>query len=65
MEEFEKGLAGLSEAEVRKRLGAIERILGEWSRSRKLYGHLYDDLLTLKYLHQRYTNYLRWLTWTR
>ena len=27
----------------------------------KLYGHLYDDLLKLKYLHQRYTNYLRWL----
>jgi MoxR-like ATPase len=22
---------------------------------------LYDDLLKLKYLHQRYTNYLRWL----
>jgi hypothetical protein len=24
-------------------------------------GHLYDDLLKMKYLHQRYTNYLRWL----
>jgi hypothetical protein len=28
-----------------------------------LYGHLFDDLLKLKYLHQRYTNYLKWLKW--
>ena len=33
----------------------------DWAKGRKLYGHLYDDLLKLKYLHQRYTNYLRWL----
>ena len=31
------------------------------ARGKKLYGHLYDDILVLKYLHQRYTNYLRWL----
>lgn len=60
-EEFNKGLDGMPEKEVRKRLAAIEHTLAEWSRGRKLYGHLYDDLLTLKYLHQRYTNYLRWL----
>ena len=60
--EFELGLDGLSETEVRRRLAAIERIIGEQAKSRKLYGHLYDDLLKLKYLHQRYTNYLRWLT---
>jgi Mg-chelatase subunit ChlI len=61
--EFEAGLTGLGEAEVRKRLAAIENTLSTWSKGRKLYGHLYDDLLQLKYLHQRYTNYLRWLTW--
>lgn len=61
--EFEAGLTGLGEAEVRKRLAAIENTLATWSKGRKLYGHLYDDLLQLKYLHQRYTNYLRWLTW--
>ncbi len=61
--EFELGLDGLSEAEVRRRLAAIERIIGEQAKGRKLYGHLYDDLLKLKYLHQRYTNYLRWLTY--
>ena len=44
------------------RLVRIERILGEWSKGRKLYGNLFDDLLKLKYLHQRYTNYLHWLT---
>ena len=59
--EFARGLEGLPEPETRARLERIERIVAEWSRGRKLYGHLYDDLLKLKYLHQRYSNYLRWL----
>lgn len=59
--EFRRGLDGLSESETRSRLVKIERLITEWSKGRKLYGHLYDDLLKLKYLHQRYTNYLRWL----
>ncbi|MFH1139352.1 MAG: MoxR family ATPase [Pseudomonadota bacterium] len=59
--ELKRGLKGLDEAEVRARLVKIERLVSEWSRSRKLYGHVYEDLLQLKYLHQRYTNYLRWL----
>jgi len=60
---FARGLEGLPEKDVRSQLTAIERTLREWSGSRKLYGHIYDDILKLKYLHQRYTNYLRWLTW--
>ncbi|MEP7200091.1 MAG: AAA family ATPase [Chloroflexota bacterium] len=60
--EFAKGLEGVTEQETRARLVKIERLLTEWSKGRKLYGHIYDDLLKLKYLHQRYTNYLRWLT---
>jgi MoxR-like ATPase len=59
--EFKRGLDGLSEREVRSRLIKIERLITDWAKGRKLYGHLYDDLLKLKYLHQRYTNYLRWL----
>ena len=61
--EFDEGLEGVTEREVRARLVKIERLLGEWARGRKLYGHMYDDVLKLKYLHQRYTNYLRWLQW--
>jgi hypothetical protein len=61
--EFEKGLDGMTEKEVRARLVKIERLLAQWSKGRKLYGHLFDDLLKLKYLHQRYTNYLKWLKW--
>ena len=61
--EFSKGLEGLNESNVRKRLTAIERTLREWSSGRKLYGHMFDDILKLKYLHQRYTNYLQWLKW--
>ena len=60
--EFQQGLDGLSVSDVKSRLHRIERLIGEWGGGRKLYGHLYDDLLTLKYLHQRYTNYLRWLS---
>ena len=59
--EFARGLDGLSENDTRKRLVKIERILGDWSKGRKLYGSMFDDILKLKYLHQRYTNYLRWL----
>ena len=59
--EFKRGLDGLNESEARSRLVKIERLIGEWSKGRKLYGHMYDDLLMLKYLHQRYTNYLRWV----
>ena len=30
---------------------------------RSLYGPTFDDVLALKSMHQRYTNYLRWLRW--
>jgi MoxR-like ATPase len=60
--EFRHGLDGVSERETRARLAKIERQITEISKAKKLYGHLYEDLLKLKYLHQRYTNYLRWLS---
>ena len=60
-EEFARGLDGVTERETRARLGRIERVIEDRVKGRKLYGHLYDDLLKLKYLHQRYTNYLHWL----
>ncbi len=62
-EQFEQGLEGVEEQEVRKRMIEIEKTLKQWTQSRKFYGHMYDDVLKLKYLHQRYTNYLRWLKW--
>jgi MoxR-like ATPase len=62
-EQFAKGLDGVKEKDVRAELIKIERLLAEWSRGRKLYGHMYDDVLKMKYLHQRYTNYLKWLLW--
>ncbi len=59
--ELQAGLEGVPEHEVSARLTRIERQVAELSKGKKLYGHLYEDLLKLKYLHQRYTNYLRWL----
>lgn len=61
--EFDQGLEGLTAKQVRARIVKIERLISKWSKSRKFYGHMYDDVLKLKYLHQRYTNYLRWLEW--
>lgn len=61
-EEFKKGLEGLSEQEARNRLTQIQRTIVKLTKGQKLYGHLYEDLLNLKYLHQRYTNYLRWVS---
>lgn len=63
--EFSQGLDGLSEAAVNKRLVKIEGQLRQWSQAGKLYGPLYDDILYLKYLHQRYTNYREWLRSSR
>ena len=59
----QSGFVEVKEKEVRSELVKIERLLAEWARGRKLYGHMYDDVLKLKYLHQRYTNYLKWLVW--
>lgn len=61
LEQIRPGLEGVSEAEVRKRLAQIERLIAELGRGGKLYGPLHDDLLVLKSLHQRHRNYLSWL----
>jgi len=60
---FEQGLDGVEAKEVRRRLTDIERTLEGWTKGRKFYGHMFDDILKLKYYHQRYTNFLRWLEW--
>lgn len=62
-EQFAKGLENLPLKEVDKRLQDIEKQLYRWSQEKKLYGYRADDILKLKYLHQRYTNYRRWLQW--
>ncbi len=63
--EFDRGLEGVSKTEVEKRMNAIEKELNKISKSGKLYGYMADDILKLKYLHQRYNNYRRWLKWKK
>ncbi len=58
---FDKGLDGVSLKEATEQIAKIEKILTEWQTGRKLYGTVYDAILKLKYLHQRYTNYIKWL----
>jgi MoxR-like ATPase len=64
-EHFKKGLENVPLKEVDKRLLEIEKQLHKWSQEKKLYGYRHDDILKLKYLHQRYTNYRRWLQWKK
>jgi len=61
---FDRGLEGVPEADVRQRMSAIETHLAQLAKGTKLYAHVQNDVLKLKYYHQRYSNYLRWLTWT-
>lgn len=56
-----RGLDGVSRADAAARLAQIESLLGVIARIGKLQGWQYADVLTLKHLHQRYTNYLAWL----
>jgi len=62
-DEFDQGLDGVPEKEVRRRLNAIETLLAKLAKATKLYAHVQTDVLKLKYYHQRYSNYLRWLAW--
>ena len=64
-EEFSSGLENVSLKEVEKRLYSIEHQLKKWSEETKLYGYRADDILKLKYYHQRYGNYKRWLLWKK
>lgn len=60
---FDRGLEGVAEPEVRRQMNAIEGHLARLAKATKLYAHVQNDVLKLKYYHQRYSNYLRWLTW--
>ena len=55
------GLDGVSKIDVARRITEVESAIATIARGGKLYGRHYDDLVTLKYLHQRYSNYQRWL----
>jgi hypothetical protein len=63
--EFRSGLENVSLKEIEKRLNDIEKQLYAWSQESKLYSYLADDILKLKYFHQRYSNYKRWLQWKK
>lgn len=59
--EFQQGLEGLSPGETKKRLARVEARLEELAARKKVYGPDFDEILHLKYLHQRYVNYLAWV----
>lgn len=60
-EQYRAGLEGLSAKDVQRRLEQIEELIAKRCQAGKLTGPLADDLLLLKSLHQRYTNYKVWV----
>lgn len=60
LQEFGTGLSGVSALEASRRITAVETQLRRIAETGKLYGRDFDDVVTLKYLHQRYTAYVRW-----
>lgn len=64
-EDFEQGLQDVNTETVKERLQSIENLFYEFSTytEEHIRPSLYDDLIKLKYFHQRYTNYLTWLEW--
>ncbi|WP_127794028.1 AAA family ATPase [Agromyces sp. LHK192] len=58
--QLDAGLDGLSPVEASRRITEIESRIRTIAATGKLYGRNFDDLTALKYLHQRYTAYLRW-----
>lgn len=61
LQQASAGLDGVSAVETARRITAVEAAIATIAGTGKLYGRSYDDLLALKYLHQRYSNYRRWL----
>ncbi|MCC6269698.1 MAG: AAA family ATPase [Microbacteriaceae bacterium] len=59
--ELNEGLDGVSAVEASRRLTEVEGAIRRIAATGKLYGRDFDDLTTLKYLHQRYSAYLRWV----
>ncbi|MEK7468525.1 MAG: AAA family ATPase [Planctomycetota bacterium] len=60
-EEFEKGLEGVPMKDVDVQIAKIETVLTGLAKNSKLYAHVQADVLKMKYYHQRYSNYRRWL----
>ncbi|MCX7023004.1 MAG: AAA family ATPase, partial [Spirochaetes bacterium] len=60
---FARGLEGVPLDVAEAELARAEKLIAAIASERKLTGPLYDDLLSLKYLHQRWSAYIRWLKW--
>jgi MoxR-like ATPase len=58
-----KGFGDATLAEAEAEIARLESMIQAISQGRKLNGPLYDDALALKYLHQRWSAYARWLRW--
>ena len=59
--QLDRGLDAVTAVEASRRLTEIESRVRAVAATGKLYGRDFDDLTTLKYLHQRYTAYLAWV----
>jgi MoxR-like ATPase len=59
--ELERGLEGVGQAEVGKRMKRVEKEIRRLCKAGELSAAVYEDLVRLKYVYLRYQNYQRWL----
>ena len=55
--EFETDFEYITIGETERRIKKIENLLAELSKNKKISSYQYDDILKLKYMHQKYTVY--------
>jgi MoxR-like ATPase len=63
LEKLGAGLEGVSRDVAEAEIARLGKLIGQIASGGKLSGPLFDDLLSLKYLHQRWSAYVRWLSW--
>jgi len=61
MEQIEEGLDNLPDKEARKRLNRVRKTLQGYQKAGELSAFNYADIIMLKSIYMRYTNYLLWL----
>ena len=59
--ELDQGLAGVSAKDVKRRLGRLSKVMERLMKRSELSGPVYEDLIHLKSMYSRYTNYSHWL----
>jgi hypothetical protein len=59
-DELDRGLAGVDAATTRSRMRVIAGLIAKTMKHSELSGPVYEDLIHLKSMYSRYSNYAQW-----